>query len=1566
MLNVVGRDIDLAVCEQNGEPAMVAEGNLTLPTNPRESWQHYHKPVALFIQNINTDQECPGICGKPWVAEADKHSVTLEWCKPITEGSAPIIAYKVEVAPLENPEKWIEVGLSPRCMLEVHNLKAGKHFVRVSAGNKHGFGPVRLSDCLTVDEGESVSQFLSDVQVISQGDHLLLMCQVCGCPRPIVKWMYEEDEIVPDDRRKIEESGDVYTLLIENATKLDSGLYTVEATNSEGRTTSCCYVSVTLEPSLNGTDESIYRRRKAVDRKPHFTLELRDKSVDPFSPAIIGCHISAHPAPTVTWLKDGALLEETENIILRMDGDHHGVEILKVNPSDCGLYTCTAENNIGVSNTTCCLSLSKSGQHLLEAPRFCPDLDEVVEAVKGDTVRIAARVVAGYRPAISWSKDGIEIKPRRERVITQSSDGTVELCLANIKLADRGTYTCKAIGLSGESTESTCQLVIIEEQVKLVSPSYTPIPYSDKPLFITKPQCTEALEGDTVRFWCQVVGDPKPKVVWYRNNLKVEYYREKSQFVCTSEGADHWLEIKRCCLDFSGWYIAEASNLHGSAKVVFSLQVFAPGEGHVLKIAPGEVRQAEVDSLPLVTRPLVDSRCTVGFPINLECRIKGESSSILWTKDGILLKKGEKWTEGESVGIRLDAALWSDQGLYKCEVTNQLGVASTSAYLTVENKEKEEGKSYSNSVSPCVTRHGIEAVGKLKSRRRTPAKLLTVPHDRVALVGETVRFTCAVRGYPDPTTDWYKDGKPIIGSRYRIQENEDIRSLVMEGVTREDAGKYTVVVQNGHGEVKASAHLQIVSHDFKKKPVTVKDHYQFGRKYRQQQQQLQKQKSYQTSEPSSHISGQPVQECTATEGTTFTLTCHVGTGDKVHSTSTWYKNGELLIDGGQWSILETPTESQLKLGPLRSEDSGLYSCHLAGGWGLSRGLVKLTVTPLVTTAVSEISPPLFSQGLPKELTVMEGNECTITAIVTGEGPLRAVWSRGEEEIPDCDDMAHISGPDGQFSLRISDVFLQDSGLYTCTVYNKHGMAQSHTRLVVVEECMEKSSSAEEEVPAKILSGPQDATVLMGNKATLSATFEGKPQPTLLWSKAGIELSANDRLNTLTDYEQGLTTLVIDPVCTDDSGKYVLTVYNHLATDYHFASLSVEGVPDPPAGRPTAVLVHPGVVRVAWSSPHYDGGSKITGYSVQMSLDDGQIWTNAKEMCYSLSYTLSNIPQGQTCKFRVCSHNVHGSSEPSLESTSLALRKKDDASKAICFEDGSLFGLRYSTLEELGKGRYGTVHRIKERGSGKDYAAKTVRCIKKEDREKATEELQIMNSLKHSKLLQIVAAYENARDVTLVVEYISGGELFERVVADDFTLTERDCILFMRQICEGVEYMHSQSVVHLDLKPENIMCINRDSHEIKLIDFGLAQRLKPDSQIRVLFGTPEFIAPEIINYEPIGTQTDMWSVGVICYVLLSGLSPFMGDNDAETFANITRADFDFDDEAFDSISNEAKGFISELLVKRKEKRLTAAECLSHRWLCQEDTEMSQVKLCTDKLKKFIIRRKWQKRGFVAKG
>ena len=112
----------------------------------------------------------------------------------------------------------------------------------------------------------------------------------------------------------------------------------------------------------------------------------------------------------------------------------------------------------------------------------------------------------------------------------------------------------------------------------------------------------------------------------------------------------------------------------------------------------------------------------------------------------------------------------------------------------------------------------------------------------------------------------------------------------------------------------------------------------------------------------------------------------------------------------------------------------------------------------------------------------------------------------------------------------------------------------------------------------------------------------------------------------------------------------------------------------------------------------------------------------------------------------------------------------------------------------------------------------------------------------------------------------GGELFERVIDENFILTERYCELYMMQICEGLNFMHKSNIVHLDMKPENILCLSKDGHRIKIIDFGLARRFEPNQTLKVLFGTPEFVAPEVVSYDKIGYGTDMWSVGVICYVL----------------------------------------------------------------------------------------------------
>ncbi|XP_029051318.2 calcium/calmodulin-dependent protein kinase I-like isoform X2 [Osmia bicornis bicornis] len=276
---------------------------------------------------------------------------------------------------------------------------------------------------------------------------------------------------------------------------------------------------------------------------------------------------------------------------------------------------------------------------------------------------------------------------------------------------------------------------------------------------------------------------------------------------------------------------------------------------------------------------------------------------------------------------------------------------------------------------------------------------------------------------------------------------------------------------------------------------------------------------------------------------------------------------------------------------------------------------------------------------------------------------------------------------------------------------------------------------------------------------------------------------------------------------------------------------------------------------------------------------------------------------------------------------------------------------YDIQSEIGRGKFGTVYRCKEKASGLMLAAKVVNTAKKEDRRAVEREVEIMRRLQHPRLIQLYDAIDTGKQIHVILELIEGGELFERVIDDDFVLTERSCTVFMRQICEGIEFIHRQNILHLDLKPENILCLTKEGNRIKIIDFGLAREYDPKKKLQVLFGTPEFVAPEVVNFDQIGFGTDMWSIGVICYVLLSGLSPFMGDTDIETMANVTIAKYDFDHDAFADISDDAKDFIRCLLVKDKEKRTSAAQCREHRWLAKKPSKQ-QVEQIISKSKSKI--------------
>ncbi|XP_066493835.1 myosin light chain kinase 3 isoform X2 [Tiliqua scincoides] len=287
-------------------------------------------------------------------------------------------------------------------------------------------------------------------------------------------------------------------------------------------------------------------------------------------------------------------------------------------------------------------------------------------------------------------------------------------------------------------------------------------------------------------------------------------------------------------------------------------------------------------------------------------------------------------------------------------------------------------------------------------------------------------------------------------------------------------------------------------------------------------------------------------------------------------------------------------------------------------------------------------------------------------------------------------------------------------------------------------------------------------------------------------------------------------------------------------------------------------------------------------------------------------------------------------------------------------------------EVLGGGRFGQVHKCTEKSTGLCLAAKIIKVKVAKEREEVKNEINIMNQLNHVNLIQLYDAFESKNNLTLIMEYVNGGELFDRITDENYSLTELDAILFTKQICEGIHYLHQHYILHLDLKPENILCVNCTGNQIKIIDFGLARRYKPREKLKVNFGTPEFLAPEVVNYDFVSFPTDMWSIGVIAYMLLSGLSPFLGETDTETMNYIVNCSWDFDAEAFEQVSDEAKDFVSRLLIKEKSGRISAANCLKHEWLTNLPSKAKKSKAHLKSqvlLQRYMAHRKWKKHFYV---
>ncbi|OQR70755.1 serine/threonine-protein kinase-like [Tropilaelaps mercedesae] len=273
-----------------------------------------------------------------------------------------------------------------------------------------------------------------------------------------------------------------------------------------------------------------------------------------------------------------------------------------------------------------------------------------------------------------------------------------------------------------------------------------------------------------------------------------------------------------------------------------------------------------------------------------------------------------------------------------------------------------------------------------------------------------------------------------------------------------------------------------------------------------------------------------------------------------------------------------------------------------------------------------------------------------------------------------------------------------------------------------------------------------------------------------------------------------------------------------------------------------------------------------------------------------------------------------------------------------------FFLSYCLFSSHSRGKFATVRRCRHIESGRDFAAKYLRKQRRAEdvrHELIHEALVLALADDCGRIISLKEIFETRTEVILVLEMAAGGELQHVLDAED-CLPERSVRELLLQIAEGLAFLHSQHIAHLDIKPANLLLASAwPQVDAKLCDFGISRLILPGEEIHEIAGTPDYIAPEVLQYEPISLATDMWSLGILTYVLLTGHTPFGGDTKQDTYCNITLGVLDFPQDLFEDVTPEAVHFITQLVVKDPKKRLTIGEVLKHPWLTQPPPSPSSM-------------------------
>ncbi|XP_077390337.1 obscurin [Festucalex cinctus] len=676
-----------------------------------------------------------------------------------------------------------------------------------------------------------------------------------------------------------------------------------------------------------------------------------------------------------------------------------------------------------------------------------------------------------------------------------------------------------------------------------------------------------------------------------------------------------------------------------------------------------------------------------------------------------------------------------------------------------------------------------------------------------------------------------------------------------------------------------------------------------------------------------------LSDCTAKIGQTVKLSCKV-TG-LPQPVITWLKDGLVLEDDPRHIITaDSSGTCILILDSLTVEDSGQYVCYATSSMG--------SVGTLATVVVQ--APPRFVSRL--ESTCLIDKEDIHFTCSTLTTPLpRIRWMKDGKELTDKQKYSVLNDPrSGILSFTVISATEADIGLYECELSNEFGCVKCKAGLCPSYIAPNDSASDQaHDLPLKDVDseGWSSAFVKKWLQTDFTPSSIAKRISPPIHEQAECSIAEVPQLASVDQPAQQQPPCYLEE---EEEEIYISDQMQEITDVPPFIQVFPEDKCVEP-GQPakfTVIITGRPMPQTQW---YKDGEELTAGDNVEIvqhaarcsvtivcpESEDSGIYT-----CFSYNDAGHVSCQAQL----IVEEGPLGSQEREVE---LGKRRK-------------LFTV-YDVGDEIGRGTFGVVKRVIHRGTGEVFAAKFL-PLRSSTRTRAFQERDLLSRLAHPRVACLLDFFCTRRTLVLITEICCSHGLVDHLLLRGL-VSEKEVQSYIQQILEGVGHIHSMNILHLDIKPENILMVYPPRDEIKICDFGFCQEVDTSRHQYSMFGTPEFVAPEVVHQEPVSVGTDIWSVGVMAYLCLLCRCPFVGETDRATLLRVGEGTLNWDAPDIMSRSPEARAFLRSLLQPDPEKRPSAFECLSHEWLQDENAGEDTDEINTKGLKIFISRRKWQR-------